>query len=799
MPIDSHDFRVATQNYNCAVNSNKNLMAKVSSRYKIKDNQDQLSVFFNSLMDANNSTLPRTTRKKANNINLSRNLICGLLFLSCVNNIASAERGRFSSTNHNRGSKAIDGGGGDMAQNVTSHIQPHNPLLNQATADAYHQAYSMVLNDAAHIRPGSGRHKRIRRSVDNLAQRNNVIDYQKYANAHCRARMKTLDGKKIGAGTLIASAALPSGRTTKYQAISDGSMSTVLAEKIFLSKVNDGVDSLVGYRTDEVSPLTRHALIKVFKEMSRLVEGDSSCEKDKPSLIEMVKFNLGYDARKRLIIRNQSVETTPAELLDTIAFQPRGLFVQQRQPSGIYTEKRAYITHQGKEYFLQEHENGDIWGYDLDVADNHVRVYFDAKTQKINLSEDMPDTEGVDVHIVNGNSFIPLEGVNYELIYDWKNNIYSVVLKKQGGAETHIPVYMDPLSSTWFMEMQNQHAVYNDQESDIISSLAVPMYDNRNYGKQLSANRDGDGNALLYGVSREDDPSRTNEYSVIEMKGKLLPVRLNNGRYEVYNNDAPQDDGYPVEYDGNRWLFYKPSSVHASSDLQAMFPDDLYARNVDARSLYSPDHRGLRWDRNKTAHLKVNDRYIQMKSMGGDRFRVKGMKTFSALRFYNNAFYLESFTDRLENLLSKGHSGIDHNRAAPNASPAYDNSGVMVTLAFLANTEPDAAMSLLRKYDLADTPRELDNADTVKGIIDRLNMHQVAAGITYPQLKDMAAYLKNGGYFVMERAEADVDEDVPFFGYAMKVKNEQLTILGKPLEYWLDKEDSLTVWGPYPK
>ncbi|MBG6245660.1 hypothetical protein CS369_14305 [Candidatus Symbiopectobacterium sp. 'North America'] len=154
------------------------------------------------------------------------------------------------------------------------------------------------------------------------------------------------------------------------------------------------------------------------------------------------------------------------------------------------------------------------------------------------------------------------------------------------------------------------------------------------------------------------------------MNGEIVPVKevVSPGRgvhYEVYNSNYPDKEHHLVSWDGRRWVFERPTSVHVSSSLETQITSDMFTHNIDVTHLSSPDKNGLRWDENNNSYLNVKNQFIRVKKVGNNRFLL--IKTVHdpkmVLRLKNNQFYKENLTERLDNILKVGLSGKERKTA----------------------------------------------------------------------------------------------------------------------------------------
>lgn len=128
---------------------------------------------------------------------------------------------------------------------------------------------------------------------------------------------------------------------------------------------------------------------------------------------------------------------------------------------------------------------------------------------------------------------------------------------------------------------------------------------------------------------------------------------------KVYNSNYPDKEHHLISWDGRRWVFERPTSIHVSSSLEKQIISDMFTHNIDVTHLSSPDKNGLLWDENNKSYLNINNQFIRVKKVGKNRFLL--IKTVHdpkmILRLKNNMFYKENIAERLKNIMAVGLSG----------------------------------------------------------------------------------------------------------------------------------------------
>lgn len=127
------------------------------------------------------------------------------------------------------------------------------------------------------------------------------------------------------------------------------------------------------------------------------------------------------------------------------------------------------VNHHGTEYLIREKSSGEYWTFHPNAVKPELvekRVYFDAVNNKIHFNSEMPEGQGLDFNINEGKKFISLHGENHEVTWKWDNNRPEVVLHKKNGETLSVPVYMEPLSKTWHLSINNEHPTFSSQHID---------------------------------------------------------------------------------------------------------------------------------------------------------------------------------------------------------------------------------------------------------------------------------------------------------------------------------------------
>lgn len=359
----------------------------------------------------------------------------------------------------------------------------------------------------------------------------------------------------------------------------------------------------------------------------------------------------------------------PKELANANLEPPRAAFYTQNKHTKIRQEVllnlkkvEGSINDNGRKiYLLSTDKENEFMTYHPHAVDpkkleRKVIVDPDSKTWRY---ADQFDTSKLEVGIEKGKRYIKVEGDYYELNQNSKGG-YDIVVNKKTGIKEFIPVYMEPLSRTWHMQVSNEYPVFNHAETTVINKIKVEPNVNHLYIPEKTNNPSFYKAGVTYRAEKLGDTSHYVEGRYIELQGELVPVRqkVTHGhgvRYEVYDDIK----GYPVEWDGARWIFERPTSVQVSTGLNKMITQNMFAKEVDASKVSARGYNGLQWDNEGNSYLKIRDNYVKVKKTEHGRYRLitpePGPRVI--LRFSNKKFRQERFNERLKIISTVGCGG----------------------------------------------------------------------------------------------------------------------------------------------
>lgn len=550
------------------------------------------------------------------------------------------------------------------------------------------------------VPPGAARNKRA--NAREMAQIQDV-EYQKYLSENCHIRIKTNQGTVVGDNLLVSGEMVRNPiRAAAEKIYENGMAGHEMPDWMvaFTEGANIGYDIVLGIMTAGAYPIIKYASSKALSASGHAVNVDTTCLKREFSPEELA--NLLFDTEVGLTNRHAfnsfRVKPRPGELKNVRSFVPDGIFVHENTATRLNTVNYMTVSHQGIEYRIKEKSPGEYWTFHPYAVKPELvekRVYFDAVNNKIHFNSEMPKGQGLDYNIIEGKKFISLYGENHEVTWNWDNNRPEVVLHKKNSETLNVPVYMDPLSKTWHLSAHNGHPAFSKKQTDFINKVKTNEESDFHYVPRKNNNHNYYGSGNIYVQEKMGDASHYPLGRHIEMNGELVPVKEivtpgHGVHYEVFDLNNPSGKSYPVEWDGNRWLFERKTSVHVSKDLKKLISSNMFVKNVDTTRLSAPDSYGLRWDEKGNRYLKVNNRFIKVSKLNSNRFSLpaSGKQHRTILRF-NNKFRIETARERLKNILETGLGGRKRKTAV---SVLKEQDG------FTEN----GARELLAKYDFPE-------------------------------------------------------------------------------------------------
>lgn len=151
-------------------------------------------------------------------------------------------------------------------------------------------------------------------------------------------------------------------------------------------------------------------------------------------------------------------------------------------------------------------------------------------------------------------------------------------------------------------------------QSSIIDNLDTRLKKNYPNVKEIKFYDDW----VIYRVRKENRLKR-DFYHTVDINGKLVPFRvkkLGNDklRCEIYSHEN-SDVHYNVEFYNGKWNFESPTSLSLSPKTKNVlidYKENICDREISNKLLSTPDHRGLKFDAEGQAFLKIENGYAKV-------------------------------------------------------------------------------------------------------------------------------------------------------------------------------------------
>lgn len=521
--------------------------------------------------------------------------------------------------------------------------------------------------------------------------------YEKYINRNCLIRTKTNQGKVLGDSLLVSGEMIRNPiRAAAEKAYKEGMGGHDMPDWLvnFTEFANIGYDVVLGYFTRGIYPIVKYASAKAMSASGHAVNGDVTCLKREfsPEELTNLLFNTEAGLTDRHLFLSFSTHPIPTELKNARSFVPDGVFVHENTANRLNTVKYMTINHHNSVYYIREKAPGEYWTFHPTAVKPELvekRVYFDSINNKIHFNNEMPEGQGLDYNISEGKSFISLYGENHEITWNWDNKQPEIILHKKNGETLIVPVYMEPLSKTWHLSTHNEHPVFNKNQVDIIKRIRVEKEEEFNYIPRGNNNQNYYGNGNIYAKEELGDSGHYPRGQYIEMNGDLVPVKTittqgHGVHYEVHDLNNPTGESYPIEWDGNRWIFERKTSNHVSKSLKKIISSEIISNEFNSKKFSAPDRQGLMYDADGGKYIKAEDKYIRLSGDKKDYFITKTNNENIHLQIRNGKFHQESFQHKIHRL----------NKNEPNGKNQKPYQIISKSL----NMSEDEAIQLINKY-----------------------------------------------------------------------------------------------------
>ncbi|MCW2481282.1 hypothetical protein [Candidatus Symbiopectobacterium sp. NZEC135] len=441
----------------------------------------------------------------------------------------------------------------------------------------------------------------------------------------------------------------------------------------------EGLNIMTDILTLGIKPLIGKLIANAKRREYYKNQGDEICaERFRRLNIAEIATSLDIDSIA-LKPRGIARKIKPTELQHTASGQNRAAYYVRNPQNGIKKEillelqpSNTAIHTEGQTIFLKPTDKpNEFMTYHPYATKPELlqrKVIVDEDTLAWRYADTF-DTTNLNVEVREGKKQIPLYGEYYDLQKNGEGK-FEIVLRKASGSHEYVPVYLEPLSKTWHMRTHNQHPVFTHEQENIINTLRIEPDRSFNYIPYTNNNPKYYSSGKVYRAEKIDDTSHYTWGRYIEMNGEIVPVRevVSPGRgvhYEIHNINHPDKEHYLVSWDGGRWVFERPTSVHVSSALEKQITSDMFIHNIDVTHLSSPDKNGLRWDSNNNSYLNIDNHFIHVKKVSNNRFLLLNEVDIPkmTLRFKKNKFHKENINERLDNILKIGLSGKERKTA----------------------------------------------------------------------------------------------------------------------------------------
>lgn len=428
--------------------------------------------------------------------------------------------------------------------------------------------------------------------------------------------------------------------------------------------VAEGLNIFTDILTLGIKPLIGKLIANAKRRQYYQNRGDEICtERFRRLFIAEVATSLDVDGQA-FTPRGKAKKVKPSELYHALPEPERAAFYTRKPHSGIRKEillelkpGKEAINDSGQKIYLKPTDKPtEFFTYHPGAVRPELlerRVIVDENNMSWRYADHF-DSSGLNVEISEGKRQIRLHGKHYEL---QKNAIgkYEIVVNKESGVKNFIPVYMEPLSRTWHLSTHNEHPVFSSKQTEIIKEIKVKKEDGFYYFPLKNNNQNYYGNGKIYFKGKTGDHNRSSWGYYVEMNGELVPVKeiitpRHGSYYESYDLKLPEKEGHRIEWDGNRWLFERKTSIHVSKELEKVIDSAVIVEKVDAGKLSAPDHQGLSYDADGNRYIKIDDRFVNVYKYEFLYFVKKSNGDKIFIDFKDNKFVLckNKNTDRFD-------------------------------------------------------------------------------------------------------------------------------------------------------
>ncbi|RQM40111.1 glycerophosphodiester phosphodiesterase family protein [Erwinia psidii] len=427
--------------------------------------------------------------------------------------------------------------------------------------------------------------------------------------------------------------------------------------------------------------------------------------------------NFSANGEKFLLQETPANKSKPANLKDVLPLPERAAFYSRDPLTGVRTEILIRLHKQKDDnkdvdnfYYLKptDKEN-EFYIYQFEghrLERMEKKVIYNVETQSWRYA-DSPQQEKIEVDIVEGNKQVNLYGDYYNAKLNGEGN-YIVHFYKENGLKEYIPVYREPLSKKWSTGKSNNQATFDYSQEALIEKISIPESDDYSYFALGNNDPEYYGKGNIYEKVYKNRDVNDDLGRFVEMSGKIVPVRNKKHAghgvlYEVYDVKNAQLPGYAIEWDGERWLFEKPTSAHISDELKEIITTDMYVSNLDESMLSSPNSEGLRTDKYDNKYIRVNNGFISINQDENKFFIRKPAGDDIFLNFIEGKFFpANSAADKGKKIIKR-----DLKSDCPSWSTQYDELGKIsqknevITIRHRGDSDTNVAENSLSAFRLS--------------------------------------------------------------------------------------------------
>ncbi|WP_213992790.1 hypothetical protein [Sodalis sp. dw_96] len=454
-----------------------------------------------------------------------------------------------------------------------------------------------------------------------------------YYNKNCVYSIKTRNGITIGYTLLVASEYIRNPVKGIVENLNqfffpDHGLDENLV--MVTEGVNLASDIALGLLTGGTYPLAKYLMAKSLKVAGHVVEGDGGCVKREFSPESLANLLIQTDSGITTTRVADKLSRRPEGIMNVRPYDPSSMVIQEQLPAHVFTEVHLETDIDGVTFRIKEKSPGQYVAYPArreHHPDLERKIYLDADTQRWRYEVAGADDIGLDFNLIAGEKYISLYGENYRVEYDSEKACFEIAVKTPTHTTTY-PVYKTKISNAWHLSTQQSTPVFGESEINIIKKCRVEYSINNSYHPVDNKNPNYYLEGKVYEVRGAGrDISNPSILSVLEIAEELVAVRIveipeHGLAYEIYDIHAMDNEGYPVNFDGWRWILEPKTSINVANDLEKACGFNRFTQAAPGEKFSSPDSNGLQWDKDNGHYLKVEGNYIKIKKDNNDYYLI---------------------------------------------------------------------------------------------------------------------------------------------------------------------------------